>query len=338
MKSEQVNNLIREGSIPGNEGKLELIETHISWVILGEEYVFKIKKPVRYSFLDFSSLEKRRFYCEREIELNQRLTEGIYLDVLPVKERGDQYFIGNFSGELVDYAVQMIRMDSRKQMDFLLQKNQVLPQDLEKLAKKMALFHQKTTIISQKDQTDIQTKFRDLDKEQDYLIRAGHPQYGKIIDDAVRKSDAFHEKFRPLIQERLKSGFVRDCHGDLHTRNIFFLPEPQPFDCIEFNDDYRQIDVLNDIAFLCMDLDYFERDGLSGYFIDYYNGFNRTIRTRYDHQLFIYFKSYRANIRAKINSLRAQSTVQLGEVNRYLAETGKYLGLLNRYMGMLFDF
>ena len=199
MKTEQINSLLLEGTVTGNRGTIELVETHISWVLMGQEYVYKIKKPVHYSFLDFSSLEKRKFYCEREVELNNRLTEGIYLDVLAVKNKDGQYGIGDPSGELIDYAVKMIRMDSRKQMDCLLLKNQVTHRDLENLAEKMALFHQKTTIISQKDQRDIQTKFRDLAKEQEYLCGVGHREYGAIIDEAVKKSDAFHEKYWSLI-------------------------------------------------------------------------------------------------------------------------------------------
>ena len=335
MKSEQINSLVQEGSIAGYRGKMDLIETHISWIILCQEQVYKIKKPVQYSFLDFSTLEKRKFYCEREILLNNRLTEGIYLDVQPVKRTDNDYVIGNVPGELVDYAVKMNRMDSQKQMDLLLKKNLVSLSDLRNLAEKMGSFHHRTMVITQKDLMDIQSKFNDLEKEKDYLHRIGYPDYCKIIDHAIKTSHAFNKQYSPLIQERLKSGFVRDCHGDLHSRNIFFIPEPQPFDCIEFNDDYRQIDVLNDVAFLCMDLDYFDREDLSESFISYYNVSNRAIRTPSDERLFIYFKAYRANIRAKINSLRAQSSQQTTETNRYLVETCKYLGLLNRYMDIL---
>jgi aminoglycoside phosphotransferase family enzyme len=336
MNKEQVDKLIFEGKIPDRLGQIELIETHISWVVLGEQYAYKIKKPVQYSFLDFSSLERRKYYCEREIELNKRLTEGIYLDVQPVRDLAGHYSIGYETGGVIDYAVRMLKMDRKKQMDFLLLNKQVSPEDLQNLAVKIASFHRKAEIISHKDLQDIQIKFNDLGKEIGFLKKVDKDN-GKIIEHAIKKSDEFNRKNKSLLEERLKSGFIRDCHGDLHSRNIFFLPGPQPFDCIEFNDDYRQIDVLNEVAFLCMDLDYFGRDDLSDLFISYYNQLFPAMNTEKDHQLFIYFKSYRANIRAKINSLRAQSSMNSSDKSRWLAETVKYLNLMNRYLGMLRD-
>jgi len=335
MTSDQVKQLISAGAFPQNSANTDLIETHISWILLSGDFAYKIKKPVHYSFLDFSTLEKRKFYCDREIELNKRLTEGIYLDVQAVIQQGDRISIGENSGTILDYAVRMTRMDSQKQMNVLLLANQITVTDLQKLARKIASFHQRTTVIEKKDPKEIQVKFKDLEKENEYLFRVGHADYCAIIDRAISSSDAFEEKFRPYFQERLASGFVRDGHGDLHCRNVFFLPEPQPFDCIEFNDDFRQVDVLNDVAFLCMDLDYFEKEDLSNWFVNYYDNAMHGRKTWIEQQLFIYFKAYRANIRAKINSLRAQSC-QGAEADKYLVETGKYLQLLNRYLGLLF--
>jgi uncharacterized protein len=335
MEKEQIEILMREGKFPDPDGHAELIETHISWILFGKLYAYKIKKPLLYSFLDFSSLEKRKYYCEREIELNKRLSEGIYLDVQSVRITAGRYTIGNEPGEIVDYAVRMMKMDREKQMDYLLIHNRVSPADLLKLADKIALFHRKAEIIHQKDLLDIPIKFKDLEGEMDFLEKARQPERCRMIDQAVRNSDKFINRNMKLMQQRLESGFIRDGHGDLHTRNIFLLPDPQPFDCIEFNDDYRQIDVLNEVAFLCMDLDAFGRNDLSELFIRYYNQLFTTMKTAEDHQLFIYFKSYRANIRAKVNSLRARSSKSPSEINKYLGETDRYLRLMDHYMNML---
>ena len=143
------------------------------------------------------------------------------------------------------------------------------------------------------------------------------------------------EKHHSLLAARLKAGFFRDCHGDLHSRNIFLLATPQPFDCIEFNDDFRQIDVLNEIAFLCMDLDSFGRQDLADLFLKYYNDLFPTMKTVEDQLLFIYYKSYRSNIRAKVNSLRARSAKDERERKNALAESRKYLQLMNSYIKML---
>jgi len=132
---------------------------------------------------------------------------------------------------------------------------------------------------------------------------------------------------------RLKAGFFRDCHGDLHSRNILLLPDPQLFDCIEFNDDVREIDVLNEVAFLCMDLDAFGRQEVSALFLKSYNELFCTIITGEDYRLFLYYKMYRANIRAKVNSLRACSTDNDGTRQILLREAEKYLKLIKIYLG-----
>jgi aminoglycoside phosphotransferase family enzyme len=141
MTKEQINKLILEGNSPGSCNKPELIETHISWVFLCDQFVYKIKKPIHYSFLDFSTVEKRKYYCQKEIELNRRLTEDIYLDVQPVNKLSDQFFIGNEEGEVIDYAVRMRKLDRDKQMNELLINDKVTETDIQNLSKKIANFH-----------------------------------------------------------------------------------------------------------------------------------------------------------------------------------------------------
>jgi uncharacterized protein len=335
MTKEQIDKLLLTGELPGDTGKPALIETHISWVLLCDRYVYKIKRPILYSFLDFSTLEKRKYYCEREIELNKRLTENIYLDVEPAREKLGQFFIGGDEGDIIDYAVRMHKLDNKRQMDILLLNDKVSREDIKNLAEKIASFHKNTTIIYQKDFLDIQKKFIDLELECDFLEQYLKGDSGNIIRHAIATSNAFMEKHHTLLQSRLKDGFFRDCHGDLHSRNIFLLASPQPFDCIEFNDDFRQIDVLNEIAFLCMDLDSFGRQDLADLFLKYYNDLFSTMKTAEDQLLFIYYKSYRSNIRAKVNSLRARSAKDETERTNALAESGKYLHLMNRYIKML---
>lgn len=335
MTKEQIDKLIWEGELPEHDGRPDLIETHISWVVLCDRIVFKIKKPVRYSFLDFSTLEKRKYYCEREIELNKRLTDNIYLDVQPVRETEGRFSIGKKEGKIIDYAVSMRKVDRNRQMDVLLSNNKVTPADMRNLAQKIAAFHKKTTIIYQKDLWDIQKKFNDLGEEKDFLQGYFNVNSSTIINRAIKTSDVFMQKNKALLANRLNGGFFRDCHGDLHTRNVFLLPAPQPFDCIEFNDDYRQIDILNEVAFLCMDLDAFERQDLSDLFIKYYNDFFPSVKTNEDRQLFVYYKSYRANVRAKVNSLRARNADIDAAKIACLTDVDKYLKLMDHYIKLL---
>jgi uncharacterized protein len=334
MTKEQLDNLI-SAEAGQNDVKPELVETHISWVLIGLDFVYKIKKPIQYSFLDFSTLTKRKHYCEREIELNKRLTNNIYIDVLPVKELPGKIWIDGSKGEVIDYAVRMRKVDREKQMDVLLQNNEVTEADIKNLAKKIADFHAATEIIYDKDVLDVQKNFIDLEQERDYLKAQLSSDSADIITEAIKTSDAFIKRNEKLLADRLKAGYFRDCHGDLHSRNVFLLPDPQPFDCIEFNDDFRQIDVLNEVAFLCMDLDAFNRSDLSDLFFNSYKRFFPAAKTGEDYQLFVYYKSYRANIRAKVNSLRARSTGNQEQRKNSLKEADKYLHLMDGYLKSL---
>jgi uncharacterized protein len=335
MTKEQINSLLATGIFPETAGKRELIETHISWVIVGDQFVYKIKKPVHYSFLDFSTPQMREHFCKKEIELNKRLTDNTYLDVQPVNEWHGHFTIGANEGTTIDYAVRMRKLDREKQMNVLLSQNRVTWHDIRNLAEKIASFHKNANIIYKKDFMDIQEKFNDLEAEREFLAQHLDTKCDNIISHAIQSSHAFMKRNKELLAGRLRAGFFRDCHGDLHSRNIFLLPAPQPFDCIEFNDDFRQIDVLNEVAFLCMDLDSFGREDLSALFIDCYNQFFPAMKTEEDRRLFTYYKSYRANIRAKVNSLRAKSTAGKTDKMKALSAADKYLRLMDSYLKSL---
>lgn len=335
MIKEQIERLLYEGEFPETSHQKELVETHISWVILCDEFVYKIKKPVLYSFLNFSTIALRKHFCEREIELNRRLSKDLYLEVVPVMASNGYYSIGKQEGDVIDYAVKMRKLDPEKQMDVLLAKNKVGLMDIKNLAKRIVAFHSDAKVTYKKDVLDLKTEFNELDTVKKYLSENTDLNTCNRIDNAIEKSNIFLNSNTDLLEKRLRSGFFRDCHGDLHTRNIFLLPTPQPFDCIEFNDDYRQIDVLNEIAFLCMDLDALHRKDLSNLFIKHYNLLFPVMRNKSETKLFIYYKSYRANVRAKVNSLRASSQPDHASKMNALKEVEKYLSLMESYLNDL---
>ncbi len=334
MTREQIDELISAGVFPESTKQRKLIVTHISWVILCDRFVYKIKKPIRYSFLNFSTIEHRKYFCERELELNRRFADNIYLEVLPIHhfQFEDRYRIGGKKGSTIDYCLKMYKLDPKKQMDVLLSKNKVIASDIRNLARCIADFHKDATIIFEKNVTDAREKFNDLLLEKEFLTKNLKEDCAYRIDQAVEKSQVFLHKNEKLLEKRLRDGLFRDCHGDLHTKNIFLLPKPQPFDCIEFNDDYRQIDVLNEVAFLCMDLDALGRKDLSSIFIEHYNQLFPAIKSKNDQQLFRYYKSYRANVRAKVNCLRAKSASDEVTKGKALSEAGKYLKLMESYL------
>ena len=342
MTQEEIDKLISDGEFPEPTKARRLMETHISWVILCDRFVYKIKKPIKYSFLDFSTLELRKHFCIRELELNQRFTKNVYLEVLPIYGKNGRFRIGGKPAGLpevheiiVDYTLKMRKLNPKKQMDVLVSKNKVSTSDIKNLAERIANFHKTATIIYDKDLLDVQSEFNDLATEKEFLSQNLHSDCENIIQKAIVSSDAFLSKNESLLGERLTSEFFRDVHGDLHTRNIFLLPEPLPFDCIEFNDEYRQIDILNEVAFLCMDLDALGRNDLSNLFIEQYNRLLPVMRNKAERRLFIYYKSYRSNVRAKVNSLRAKSALNKVDKTKALAEVKRYLTLMEGYMGLL---
>jgi aminoglycoside phosphotransferase family enzyme len=335
MVATDINELVQKG-IPAGFGKAELVETHISWVIVCHEFVFKIKKPIRYSFLDFSSLKKRLYYCQREIQLNRRLTSDMYLDVMDIRRTNERIVLGGSDGEIIDYAIKMRKQDRGKQMDVLLKNDEVTVEDIQRLADRIASFHKNSKPITDVDPMGIRQKFNDLGAEAVFLKEQLGSWSSDLINASLQKSEFFIHENKELLHARLSDGFFRDGHGDLHSRNIFLLPEPVIFDCIEFNDSYRQIDVLNEVAFLCMDLDAFGKVELSNQFINHYNKLFPAMQTVAERKLFTYYKCYRANIRAKVNSLRARSADSVAVRQKALDETVRYLRLMEKYLVQLF--
>lgn len=335
MTNDEIAHMVSDGLFPCACHSPKLVETHISWVILCDEYVFKIKKPVHYSFLDFSTIAKRKYYCEREVALNNRLTTDIYLEVLPIRRTATSFGIGSSAGKVVDHAVRMRRLKGELQMDILLRADKVTDQPIRSLAQQVAGFHRKATIVYPDNVLDIGDKFNDLANEKDFLNEQIGSSAGTAIVNALEQSEKFMIRNQELLTRRVREGFTRDGHGDLHSRNIFLYDLPVIFDCIEFNDDYRQIDLLNEVAFLCMDLDAFGYEKQANLFLDSYQEHFSILRNDQEEKLFHYYKSYRANVRAKVNSLRARSATDEKTRTAALKESTRYLDLMDSYIGRI---
>lgn len=323
---------MEEGTYRGMSLDGELIETHISWVILTQSFAFKIKKPIQYSFLDFSSLEKRKYYCNRELELNQRLSD-IYLDVLPIKRRNKHFFLGPGKGETIDYAVRMSRLKSANKMDTLLLKNGVNQTQIKALAEKIAHFHKESTIVKNPlNKSHVKSAFNDLLSVKDWTEQHVGKDHAQMIEKAISFSNDFLDKHEESMTDRIEQGFQRDMHGDLHSKNIFLYSEPIIFDCIEFNDEYRQIDVLNELAFFCMDLEAYQQRELSSTFMKHYVEIFPCMDSQEEKDLFLYYKCYRANVRAKVNAFRAIQSSNSETIEKYAQESKKYLALMDSYV------
>ncbi|HLF62531.1 MAG TPA: hypothetical protein VI603_02205 [Saprospiraceae bacterium] len=314
----------------------ELIETHISWVILLDTYAYKLKRPVRFSFLDFTTLDLRHQYCMREVELNQRLTEGIYLGVVPVYKSSDAITIGESKGEIIDYAVKMRRMPQDRQMDMMLRKNQVSKRHIEQIAERLSAFHASAKVPSQPPDPDVMVAdFTDLGNYA-AVMRSRYGASGEqSIKDAIIQATDFLHSHTARIRERHALGFVVDGHGDLHSKNIFLLDKPVIFDCIEFNDHLRHVDVLDELAFFCLDLELYGKKDLALYFLEHYLVRYPCILTDEDRLLFRYFLLYRAGVKLKINLIKATDPSQILDRQLRWENVNGYYKLFEQYRDLL---
>lgn len=289
----------------------EIIETHISWVLLAGDFAYKIKKAVDFGFLDFSTLEKRRYYCAEELRLNRRLSPQLYLDVVAITGSADAPILGG-AGETIEYAVKMRRFPQAAQLDVMLASGALLPAHIDEIARKLATFHQNTAIAGADSPYGIPEAVHQPARQNFAQIRS------KLIAPAdlekLRQLEAWSEnEFRRLesvFSERKQQGFIRECHGDLHLANlVLFEGEIAPFDCIEFNANLRWIDVVSEIAFLAMDLHDKKRPDLAWRLL---NAYLEQTGDYHGLALLRYYLAYRALVRAKVACLRSATAIAEG--------------------------
>jgi aminoglycoside phosphotransferase family enzyme len=296
-----VEALLKPEAYPQPPGKIELIQTHISFVFLTEDYAYKVKKAVNFGFLDFSSLDKRKFFCEKELELNRRLCPEIYLEVVAITKSGTIKVNG--VGETVEYALKMKRLPQEKIMTKLLKEGKVHKKTIGQIAKIVAKFHSKAQTNMEISQFG-SLKIVKTNWDENFAQTAKY--IGKTILEAEfqfvqTKINDFMHKSNSLFESRVVGKRIRDCHGDLHSGNIFITDKICIFDAIEFNDRFRYSDVASDVAFLAMDLDFQQRSDLANYFINRYLIYSKDQELTC---LLPFYKCYRAYVRGKVISFR----------------------------------
>lgn len=310
---------------------LQLIETHISWVILTGPYAYKIKKPVDLGFLDFSTLAKRHKYCDEELRLNRRTAPEIYLDVVPICGSLKQpHWDGQ--GEVVEYAVKMAQFPQDAQLDRLLQRGELTAAHMDAFAQMVADFHAHVAVADATSAYGEPAHILQPVEENFSQIREriDGAAYLQVLDELERWSLEQYQRLQPQLQERKQAGFIRECHGDMHLRNLAWVDaKPIAFDGIEFNANLRWIDVISEVAFLVMDLQDRQQPGLAQRFINAYleiNGDYRGLR------LLNFYLVYRALVRAKVAAIRlGQQGMKSQEQTTVEEEFSTYLTLAQNY-------
>lgn len=291
---------------PQAVAQVELVQTHISWVLLAGDFAYKIKKPLKLAFLDFSTLAQRQRCCLEELRLNRRFAPELYLDVLPIFNTPQQpQWAG--AGAAIEYAVKMRRFDDAARLDRVCARGELQAAHLSDLADSLHAFHAAAAIAPPNSRfgAPAQVLAPALANFDDLRRLSGAGVAARL---AVLRAwtEAQHRQLTPLLQARQHAGRVRECHGDLHLANLVLIAgRVRMFDCIEFNEALRWIDVASEIAFTYVDLLAHQQAGLANWFV------NEVLSRSGDYEaapLLRFFAVYRALVRAKVAALRAAQT------------------------------
>ncbi len=317
---------------PEPTSKTELVQTQMSLVFLTDEFVYKIKKPVNLGYLDYSTLAQRRFFCEQEVKLNRRLCGDAYLRVINITSDGKSITL-NGEGSVIEYAVKMRKLPQDRMLDVLLAKNQVTPEMISRVAEKVAEFHRAAATspeigkFGSIETVTVNTE-ENFSQTKDYIGRSfTQTQFDRIS----RYTRNFIKNNPVLFRKRAADGKIKDCHGDLHSQHICFTDNGICiYDCIEFNDRFRYVDVAAEVSFLAMDLDRWGHQSLSNQFVAAYvkNSGDKEIT-----KLLNFYKCYFAYVRAKVNCFKLDAPlVSKSDKEKSLQDATQYFKLAESYI------
>ncbi len=319
-----IQGLLRPEAYDHPVAGFEVLETHISWVILTGDYAYKLKKPVDFGFVNFTTLERRKFFCGEELRLNRRLAADLYLDVLPVcGSIAHPTFVG--AGSPIEYAVKMRQFDQTALLPQVLARGELRPQHLDQFADAIAVFHDHAAVAHAHQSFGEPAAVR-LPMTANLEALARHPEFAVQAANLQEWSDREFARLEPEFRERKRLGRVRECHGDLHLGNLVLRNcRIEAFDCLEFSAGLRWIDVVSEVAFLVMDLAERGQPGLANRVL------NRWLEQSGDYaglSTWRWYFVYRALVRAKVASLRmSQGDQSAAEQQAHHAEVTQYLRL-----------
>lgn len=295
-----VRNLLNSNVYPHSCKPIKVVETHISWVILTGNYAYKIKKPIDPGFLDFCSLERRRYFCRREIILNRRLAPHVYKRVIPITGSADNPQLGG-DGEVIEYAIQMRQFDETLLLGRVA--STLTGAQIDSLAETVGEFHNGIDVALHRDPFGRPEVVRDAAVQNFAAITLQMKRESSAIGRLRAWTECQFDQLEEVIEQRRHRGMVRECHGDMHLGNMFLeYGKPVIFDCIEFNDSFRFIDIMNEVAFTVMDLMLHRRSDLAFRFL---NGWLEQTGDYAGLRLLPFYFVYRAMVRAKVECIRA---------------------------------
>ncbi len=325
--------MLRPDFYPSEEGPVEFVETHVSRLYFTRRHVYKVKKPVDFGFLDFTTLERRRFFCEEEVRLNRRFAPGVYLGVVEIRRRGERFEMGD-GGEIAEYAVRMERLPADRMLDRRMAENDPqLPEQIAKTGRRIAELHRGSAVCRNDGGWSNLDVVR-LNWRENFAQTL--PFCGSTLDARTqqicsRYVERFLEANAPLIARREEEGWVRDGHGDLHAEHICLTDPVKIYDCIEFNRRFRIGDIAADLAFVLMDLDLRGRADLSSGLLRAYDAVLGRDAER--DILLPFYKIYRTWVRGKVESFLSADENAVAQTRASAAErAGRHFALALGYL------
>lgn len=314
-------------------------ETHISRIYLTKKSAFKLKKPVRYDFLDFSSPELRHAACDAELRLNRRLAPGVYKAVLPVCRDGRGNLSIDGGGPPVDWLVQMKRLDDRNSLKSRIESGLTTESEISALSHLLAQFYAGQAPLMTKSLEYRQTLARHVDANRYELYQRLAPQdgqhdgpdYAQQIDRSYAAQMRFIKLKSDVFDDRVCDGRIVDGHGDLRPEHVYFEPEPIVIDCIEFNAEFRHNDIIDELAFLAMECDFLDAGAIGEQVIRAYSELSHDVPPA---GLITFYKCYRACVRAKVAAIRSEQS-DSAQTHPFETEAATYLRLADRFSSEL---
>lgn len=325
---EKIAFLRQPGNYPDKPKRIEVVETHMSCVFLTENFAYKLKKPVRYNFLDFSTLEARQKDCEWEVSLNRRLAGQVYLDTVPLTIQGDGSLQLDGEGRVVDWLVQMRRLPADRMLDTAIREGTVDAEDVQNVSQVLADFYRFShpLFISPAEyrrrfEEDIQSNLVELRDSRYALPKAQ-------LDRLEAAQKRFLAEQGSFLEQRARDGRIIDAHGDLRPQHICLTAPPVIIDCLEFNREFRILDPMDELAYLSMEC---ERLGASHIGEEILAHYREAVGDTCPIELIGFYKVFRACLRAKI-AVWHIADHQVQDYQRWLHLAQTYLDLAERYL------
>jgi len=329
-----INSLSKKETYPGEVNKIDLIHTAVSYVFLTGKYAYKLNKPLNLGFLDYTTLEKRKEILDKELKLNKVLCPELYEEVLPITEKnGEMEFNGD--GEVIEYALRMKEFSQNEILTNKLKEDNVSKEDISRISKAISDFHKNNSTSDEIKQFGTFSAIEELWKENfdqtlDFKDKTISEDQFNFIKEKI---ESFLEKNETKFNKRVEDGRIKHNHGDFHSGNICLGDDIHIFDRIVFNMKFPCSDTAAEVAFLAMDLDFYNKEELSKHFVDEYMKESQDYDMK---DLLDFYKCYRAYIRGKIACFKLKDpNISEEERNDSIKEAKNYFGLSSKYAILL---